>query len=128
MPAQLTGMNGALARPLITAIARATISLPTPLSPVTNTFASERPTRSTSALSSMMAALVPMNSTLPVCLIAASHTVDAPVNPGRAATASEPALLGNLGRARSVQAGHQRAHAGQNVLKWGGYISLQRSI
>src|SRR5215207_4493610 len=60
MPAQFTGTNGALLRSLDSKIARATTSLPTPLSPVINTLASERETRTTSASSSRIAWLVPI--------------------------------------------------------------------
>ena len=60
MPAQLTGTNGALARGLSAKIARATISLPTPLSPVISTLASDRATRSTSAVKSAIDGLVPI--------------------------------------------------------------------
>ena len=54
-------------------MARATSSLPTPLSPVMRTLASERATRSTSAFSSMIAGLEPIRSMCPVCLIVSPY-------------------------------------------------------
>ena len=52
-------------------MARATTSLPTPLSPVISTLASERATRSISAFNSEITALVPIICTCPFCLISA---------------------------------------------------------
>ncbi len=69
MPAQLTGTNPTAARVLAAWMARATTSLPEPLSPVISTLASERATRSTSALRSEITVLVPINWTFPICLI-----------------------------------------------------------
>ena len=60
-PAQFTGTNGAEARSEFAPMALATTSLPHPLSPVMRTFASERATRTSSALRSRMTALVPIN-------------------------------------------------------------------
>src|SRR6185503_10098532 len=62
-PAQLTGANTWLARGPREWIARATISLPTPLSPVIRTFASERATRSISCSSAVTSALRPVSWT-----------------------------------------------------------------
>src|SRR5689334_866217 len=67
MPAQLTGTNGSDARALAAQIARATVSLPDPLSPVINTLASDRAIRSISAFSSAMAGLDPIIWTEPFC-------------------------------------------------------------
>ena len=53
--------EGCLARGLAALMARATTSLPTPLSPVMRTLASERATRSTSAFSSEIDGLVPIS-------------------------------------------------------------------
>src|SRR5688500_6970775 len=50
-------------------MAVATSSLPTPLSPVTRTFASDLAIRSISCDSSRIAALLPINSALPCALI-----------------------------------------------------------
>src|SRR5579871_4183645 len=56
-------------------MARATTSLPEPLSPVISTLASDRATRSTSAFSSVMAGLVPISCTLEVCLVVIKTTL-----------------------------------------------------
>src|SRR6476620_3169903 len=50
-------------------MAVATSSLPTPLSPVTRTFASDRAIRSISCISSMITALFPMSSAVPCDLM-----------------------------------------------------------
>src|SRR5687768_5835549 len=62
-PAQLTGANTFWARGPREWTARATISLPDPLSPVMSTFASDRATRSTSSWRAIIAALRPMSWT-----------------------------------------------------------------
>jgi hypothetical protein len=62
MPAQLTGTKE-FTRVLASLMARATTSLPEPLSPVISTVASDRAMRSISAPSSVMAWLCPMNCT-----------------------------------------------------------------
>src|SRR4029453_11296993 len=59
---------------------RATISLPTPLSPVMSTLASERATRSTSCCSAMISGLRPTSSTLVFIRIPASELVRAPTS------------------------------------------------
>src|SRR5215470_3093337 len=69
MPAQFTGTNGASARRLDAPIARATSSLPTPLSPVIRTLPSERATCSISSFSSIIAGLEPSKLTFPFCLM-----------------------------------------------------------
>src|SRR5262249_33744368 len=55
------------ARALFACIAAATSSLPTPLSPVISTFASDRATRSISSASSRMGELSPMSGRYPFC-------------------------------------------------------------
>ena len=59
-PAQLTAMNARSARGLLVWMARATSSLPTPLSPVMRTLASDRAMRSISWRSSSIGWLLPM--------------------------------------------------------------------
>src|SRR5688572_12328973 len=58
-PAQLTATNSLFCRGPSAWMARATTSLPTPLSPVIRTFASDRATRMTSSRSSSISGLVP---------------------------------------------------------------------
>src|SRR5678815_5477070 len=59
---------------------RATISLPTPLSPVMSTLASERATRSTSCCSAMISGLRPTSSTLVFIRMPASELVRTPTS------------------------------------------------
>src|SRR5262245_34748053 len=66
-PAQLTGANTWLTRGPREWMARATISLPTPLSPVISTFASDRATRSISCSSAVTSALRPVSWTCVRC-------------------------------------------------------------
>src|SRR5262245_12477302 len=75
-------------------MARATTSLPAPLSPVIRTFASERATRSISALSSVMTGLVPIIWTGPWFLIMVQGYLG-----------SSPAFRGAPG---VLQTGHRR--------------------
>ena len=58
-PAQLTATKGRAARTLWACTARATSSLPAPLSPVTSTLASERAVRPISTRNSTIAGLSP---------------------------------------------------------------------
>ena len=76
--AQLTATSGPRARRLAWWMASATISLPAPDSPPSNTVASAGPTRATKSRTRRAASLVPMKPALPPCCSSRSSTAALP--------------------------------------------------